>query len=333
MLKNDFLKKIYVSQLLLFLSFIVGTSQSAKGQNAYDHWLNSQKPATHLRQKGTYTLQEIYRTETGKRKDLELVQRQRYELGYLREDEGYVEGMPIYHVVTKLPEGQDWERLAAEGERYLAGQEVIGFNLLDSSTATYAFDEAGKLNYYVVDQQGSMHAIYTYNKDGHLLRYKDCMAPFNNSYWCAYYVYDYTATGQLIAAHSYNLAQGATTEEKELFAIDSMVYNVKGQLSERWTLDSAGTATQKAQYWYNEAGRLCGEQSNQWPISKQSPYYQKTYCYHNNGEFKRQEQAYYLGDNLQARQEEYYNRTGNLRRRLIYKRGKRPVSWYVVRYR
>ena len=318
--------------LLLVCSLWIAIA-NVTAQNAYDHWLQNQSPSTHLRYTGNYNSKETYKSSTGQRKDLELLQQQYYKAGYLREDILYAEEQKkLYHVVFELAASQHWETLAAQGGAYLAGVELIGLNLVDSSTTTYAFDSSGRLQYYVVDQQNSMHTIYTYQKDGQLLRYKDCLAPFNNAYWCAYYLYEYNDQQQLTKAFSYNLAQDQTPDQKELFAVDSMVYNTTGQLIERWTLDSAGSVTQQARYYYNNQGQLCGEHSKQWPIAEWTRSYKKNYCYRPNGQFKKQEDAYYLGEQLEARQERYYNRSGDLLRQATYKRGKQPINLYQMRY-
>lgn len=317
----------------LFAVFFLICLETIKAQNAYDHWLKSQEPSTHLRQKGSYSIKETYKSVTGKHKDLKLLQKQYYKSGCLREDVLYSqEQEKIYHILFKLPATYTWQDLAEKGDVYLSGAELVGLNIVDSSTATYSFDNTGKLKYYVVDNQGGMHAIYTYREDGQLLRYKDCLAPFNNAYWCTYYIYEYNKKQQLSKALSYNLAQNELPDQKELFAVDSMVYNDQGLLIERWTLDSVGNVTQKASYQYNRKGQLCQEKSLEWPTSRWTRSYKKTACYHSNGQLRKQEGAYYFGKQLEARQERLYNRQGNLLQQITYK-GRQSTSLYQIRYK
>lgn len=309
--------------------------EQTNAQNAYDHWLKSQELATHLRYEGNYSIKETYRSTTGKRQDLTLVQKQSYKAGYLREDILYANGQEkLYHILLQVPTSTTWEALEQKGGAYLAGVELVGFNLIDSNTTTYSFDDKGLLRYYVVDNHGSMHAVYSYNKEGQLLRYKDCLAPFNNAYWCAYYVYEYNEQQQLSKALSYNLAQDQTPDQKELFAIDSMVYNKEGLLAERWTLDSAGKATQRATYQYTQEGKLCQERSTQWPLAASGTRsYSKTACYRPNGQLKKQQDAYYFGEQLEVRQERRYNRAGDLMEQATYKQGKQAIGIYQLRYK
>ncbi|MGH1338905.1 MAG: hypothetical protein ACRBFS_22505 [Aureispira sp.] len=317
--------------MTLFLCFF---SEAALAQNAYDHWVKSKELATHLRYEGTYRSKETYKSPTGKRKDFKLVQQQYYEAGYLREDVLYTtEQGKLYHVRFELPAPHTWEALAQKGGAYLAGVEMVGRNLMDSSTTTYSFDDSGRLKYYVVDNQGSLHTVYTYGEEGQLLRYKDCLVPFDNAYWCAYYLYEYNDQQQLSKALSYNLGQDQTPDQKALYAIDSMVYNDRGLLIERWTLDSARVVTQKAIYSYNTANQLCEEHSSQWPLSTWTRSYKKTYCYRTNGQPKKQQDAYYFGNQLEIRQERLYNRQGALREQATYKQGKQPISLYQLRYK
>lgn len=318
----------------LFLLFLLLSLQTLTAQNAYDHWLQSQQASTHLRAEGDYSKKETYKSATGLEKDLKLLQEQYYEAGYLREDVLYTDQQEkLYHVVLQLPAPLTWENLAQKGANPLAGLELVERNQLDSSTSTYSFDEAGRLKYYVVDNQGNMHAVYTYREDGQLARYKDCLAPFKNTYWCAYYLYEYNEKQQLTKAFSYNLAQDQTPDQKELFAVDSMVYNEKGQLLERWTMDSARVVTQKAAYQYNKQGKLCREKSTQLPLSTFTRAYEKTSCYHKNGQLKEQQDAYYFGGELEVRQERLYNRQGYLIQQATYKKGKQPISLYQLSYK
>lgn len=321
-------KKILLPFLLLLYS------QITTAQNAYDHWLQSQQASTHLKAEGNYSKKETYKSATGLEKDLKLLQEQYYEAGYLREDVLYTEKEEkLYHVELQLPPPLTWQNIAQKGAHPLAGMEVIERNKIDSSTSTYSFDEAGRLKYYVVDNQGSMHAVYTYREEGHLARYKDCLAPFKNTYWCAYYIYEYNEKQQLVKALSYNLAQDQTPDQKELFAIDSMVYNEKGQLIEKWTMDSARVITQKATYQYSKQGKLCREKSTQLPLSTFTRAYEKTFCYHKNGQPKKQQDAYYFGGELEIRQERLYNRQGYLTQQATYKRQKQPISLYQIIYK
>lgn len=317
----------------LFLLFLLLSLQTLAAQNAYDHWIQSQQASTHLRAEGDYSKKETYKSATGLEKDLKLLQEQYYEAGYLKEDVLYTDQQEkLYHVVLQLPTPLTWENLAQKGANPLAEVDLVERNQLDSSTSTYSFDETGRLKYYVVDNQGSMHAVYTYREDGQLARYKDCLAPFKNTYWCAYYLYEYNEQQQLTKAFSYNLAQDQTPDQKELFAVDSMVYNEKGQLLERWTMDSARVVTQKATYQYNKQGKLCREKSTQLPLSTFTRAYEKTSCYHKNGQLKEQQDAYYFGGELEVRQERLYNRQGYLIQQATYKKGKQPISLYQLSY-
>ncbi|MFK7796642.1 MAG: hypothetical protein AB8E82_04255 [Aureispira sp.] len=319
---------------ILFLFLLNGIPDTSMAQNAYDHWLKSQELETHMRYKGNYSIKETYKSATGKRKDLQLTQQQYYKSGYLREDILYTyKKEKLYHVRFQLPASYTWDSLAQQGGAYLAGLEMVGFNVVDSSTTTYAFEESGKLKYYVVDQQGSLHVVYTYDEQGQLLRYKDCLAPFGNSYWCAYYVYEYNDKKQLTTARSYNLGQDQTPEQKDLFAVDSMVYNEQGLLIERWTLDNIGTVTQKAVYNYNEKEQLCQEISLSMPISELSKKYKKTMCYQPNGHLKKQQEAYYFGDRLEIRQERLFNTQGNLVSQATYKQAQQPINLYIIKYK
>jgi hypothetical protein len=319
---------------IVFLLFLIGIPNKSMAQNAYDHWLKSQELETHLRYRGNYSSKATYKSATGKRKDLQLTQQQYYKAGYLREDILYTNKQEkLYHVRFQLPTPHTWEQLSQQGGAYLAGLEMVGLNLLDSSTTTYAFEASGKLKYYVVDQQGSLHVVYTYDSTGQLLRYKDCLAPFGNAYWCAYYMYYYNNENQLTKAESYNLGQDQTPDQKELFAVDSMVYNEQGWLIERWTLDKAGTVTQKAMYSYNQQGQLCQETSAAMPVSELSEKYTKTNCYRANGHLKKQQEAYYFGKSLEVRQERQYNAQGDLIKQATYKRTKQPISLYLIKYK
>lgn len=316
---------------VLFVCFFSG---HLFAQNAYEHWLKSQELETHLRYEGSYSSKATYKSATGQRKDLTLVQQQYYKAGYLREDILYIKGREkLYHVRFELPTPYTWETLAQKGGAYLAGIEMVGRNLLDSSTTTYSFEASGKLKYYVVDNQGSLHAVYTYDAKGQLLRYKDCLAPFDNAYWCAYYWYEYNDQQQLSKAFSYNLGQDQTPDKKRLFAVDSMVYNDRGLLIERWTLDSAHVVTQKASYSYNNKDQLCEERSTQWPVSTWTRSYKKSHCYRANGQLRKQQDAYYFGKQLEVRQERLYNRQGQLLQQVTYKQGKKPIGLYLLRYK
>lgn len=318
---------------IVFLLLLIQIPDKSIAQNAYDHWLKNQELETHMRCNGDYTTKSTYKSTTGKKKDLQLTQEQSYQAGYLKEDILYTNNQEkLYHVRFQLPASHTWERLAVQGPTYLANVEMVGLNLLDSTTTTYAFEASGKLKYYVVDQQGSLHVVYTYNTAGQLLRYKDCLAPFDNAYWCAYYVYVYKDNKQLAKALSYNLGQDQTPDQKQLFAVDSMVYNEEGLLSERWTLDSAASITQKASYHYNKNRQLCLEISSQWPKTEWTRSYKKTSCYRPNGKLRKQQACYYFGKQEEARQERRYNRRGNLAKQVTYKR-EQPISLYVLQYK
>lgn len=299
---------------ILFLFFIAPFLVQA--QSGYDRWIAVQEGSgIHLL--GDYKEKKVYGSKTGAKSDLGLSQIQQYEKGRLVKDKMYVNYPELMYNMSI---------------NYQNDGTATGINLEDSSFVTYAFTEAQKLRYYVVDRQNDMHVVYTYDDDNDLIRCKDCLAPFNNHNWCAYYTYSYNKNKQLVGIASYNLEKGAEVDSKTLFESDSLVYE-NDLLTVRWTLNSAGEATQKASYSYNKKGLLLNEHSTQLEPYQNPRSYLKTYTYHCNGKLKTSEEAYYTNEKLDGKQVAQYNKKGHKIKQTSYRGDGKQTKLYLIKYK
>ncbi|BDS10736.1 hypothetical protein [Aureispira anguillae] len=284
-------------------------------QNGYSQWLSVQGTEMHLL--GDFKEKRVYGNPKGEQKKVALMQVQRYENGRLKRDVMY-NGYPqlMYDMVID----------------YQEDGTARGINVLDSSIVTYAFTNDKKIRYYVVDQQSATHVIYTYNDKGALIRCKDCLAPFGNHEWCAYYQYIYNEQEQLIKVLSYNLEKGMPVESKVLFATDSLEYE-QGLLKNRWTLNPAGNVTQKAVYKYNKKNLLEQEESTQLIANPNPKRYTKNYTYHCNKRLKQKVEAYYTGSHLDGQQIAKYNPKGWKIRQESYRGDGKRTKYYKIKYK
>lgn len=298
--------------LLLFLMIpFLGQTQSG-----YSRWISIQKGSgIHLT--GDYKEKKVYGSKTGDKSDLKLVQIQDYKNGRMVKDRMYIDFPSLmYDMVVN----------------YQEDGTAIGLNLEDSSAVTYAFTEAQKLRYYVVDRQNDMHVVYTYNDDGNLIRCKDCLAPFNDHNWCAYYTYTYNTQKQLTNIASYNLEKGVAVENRTLFERDSLVYK-NDLLETRWSYSSTGEAINKATYTYNSKGLLINEYSTQLEPYENPRSYTKTYTYHCNRKRKGLEETYYINQELEGQQISKYNKKGQKIKQESYRGDGKRTKLYKIKYR
>jgi hypothetical protein len=301
--------KLIVLLFLIFPFFV-------QAQSGYARWYSIQEGSgIHLA--GDYKEKKIYGSRTGDRSDLKLSQAQEYENGRLVKDMMYIDYPKVMYNMTI---------------NYQADGTAIGLNLEDSSVVTYSFTGAKKLRYYVVDRQNDMHVIYTYNDEGDLIRCKDCLAPFKDHNWCAYYTYVYNKEKQLTEIYSHNLEKGAEVETKEMFETDALVYE-EGLLTVRWTLNSTGEAIQKATYSYDKKGLLIKEYSTQLAPYENPRSYLKTYTYHCNRQLRSLEEAYYTNEKLDGKQVSKYNKKGNKIKQESYRGDDKRTKLYLIKYK
>lgn len=296
--------------LFLMLPFFV------QGQSGYARWSSIQE-GSEIHLSGNYKEKKVYGSKTGDKSDLNLSQVQEYQNGRLVKDMMYTNYPQLMYNMTL---------------NYQNDGTAIGMNLEDSSAVTYAFTEAKKLRYYVVDRQNDMHVVYTYNDDGNLIRCKDCLAPFKDHNWCAYYTYSYNDKKQLIGVSSYNLEKGAEVTSKTLFESDSLIYE-NDRLTVRWTLSSTGEAIQKATYSYDKKGLLIKEYSTQLPPYQNPRSYLKSYTYHCNRQLKCSEEAYYTNEKLDGKQISKYNKKGNKIKQESYRGDGKRTKLYLIKYK
>ncbi|CAA6828818.1 MAG: Unknown protein [uncultured Aureispira sp.] len=287
-----------------------------QAQSGYTRWHFIQE-GTEIHLAGNYKEKKVYGSRTGVKSDLKLSQIQQYEKGRLVKDKVYIDYPTLmYDIVLN----------------YQKDGTAIGMNLEDSSAVTYAFTKTNKLRYYVVDEQHELHVVYTYNDAGDLIRCKDCLAPFEEHNWCAYYRYAYNNKNQLIGVASYKLKKGAEVDTKTLFEADSLVYE-NDLLKVRWTLDTAGEAVQKASYSYDKKGLLLKEHSTQLGVDENSRSYLKSYTYHCNRQLKSLEEAYYTNDSLDGKQISKYNKKGNKIKQESYRGDGKRTKLYFMKYK
>lgn len=287
-----------------------------KGQSGYTRWVSIQEGSgIHLT--GNYKEKKVYGSRTGEKSDLKLSQIQQYENGRLVKDMMYIDYPKLMYNMNI---------------NYQNDGTAIGINLEDSSAVTYAFTEAQKLRYYVVDRQNDMHVVYTYNDDGNLIRCKDCLAPFNDHNWCAYYTYSYNSNKQLVGISSYNLEKGAEVDSKTLFEADSLVYE-NDLLMLRWTSNSTGERVQKATYSYNKKGLLIKEHSTQLAPYQNPRSYLKNYTYHCNRQLKSLKEIYYTNEKLDGKQVSKYNKKGNKIKQESYRGDAKRTKFYLMKYK
>jgi len=287
-----------------------------QAQSGYARWYSIQEGSgIHLA--GNYKEKKVYGSKTGDKSDLKLSHVQTYENNRLVKDMMYTEYPNLMYNMTI---------------NYQEDGTAIGMNIEDSSAVTYAFTEAGKLRYYVVDRQSDMHVVYTYNDDGNLIRCKDCLAPFDDHNWCAYYTYIYNEEKQLREIYSYNLEKGAAKESKTMFESDTLVYE-NDLLTLRWTLNATGEAIQKATYSYDKKGLLIKEHSTQLAPYENPRSYLKTYTYHCNRQLKGLEEAYYTNEKLDGKQVSKYNKKGDKVKQESYRGDAKRTKLYLIKYK
>jgi hypothetical protein len=299
-----------IAFLFLVFPFVI------QAQSGYARWYSIQEGSgIHLT--GNYKEKKVYSSKTGSKSDLKLSQIEQYKNGRLVKDMMYIDYPKLMYNISI---------------DYHEDGTATGINADDSSAVTYAFTEAKKLRYYVVDHQNDMHVVYTYNDDGNLIRCKDCLAPFNDHNWCAYYTYSYNKEQQLIGLSSYNLEKGAEVNTKTLFEADSLIYE-NDLLTVRWTLSVTGEAIKKATYSYNKKGLLLKEHSTQLTPYENPRSYLKTYSYHCNQELKSLEESYYTNEKLDGKQLSKYNKKGNKIKQESYRGDGKRTKLYVIKYR
>ena len=296
--------------MLVFPLFVQGQ------KSGYARW-HSIQDGSEIHLSGNYKEKKVYGSRTGAKSDLKLSQIQEYEKGRLVKDMMYTNYPKLmYHISLN----------------YQDDGTAIGINLEDSSAVTYAFTAEKTLRYYVVDRQNDMHVGYTYNDGGSLIRCKDCLAPFNNHNWCAYYTYSYNKKKQLIGTASYNLEKGAEVTTKTLFESDSLVYE-NDLLTVRWTLNTTGDAIQKATYSYDKKGLLLKEYSTQLAPYENPRSYLKSYTYHCNRQLKTSEEAYYTNEKLDGKQLSRYNKKGYKIKQESYRGDGKRTKLYLIKYK
>lgn len=301
--------KLIILLFLVFPFFI-------QAQSGYARWHSIQEGSgIHLA--GDYKEKKVYGSKTGAKSELKLEQIQQYENGRLVKDKMYIEYPKLMYNMAI---------------NYQKDGTAIGINLEDSSAVTYAFTAEKKLRYYVVDAQNDLHVVYTYNDAGDLIRCKDCLAPFKDHDWCAYYTYSYNNEKQLIGVSSYSLVKGAEVSSKTLFEADSLVYE-NNLLTVRWTLNSTGEAVQKATYSYDKKGLLLKEHSTQLESYENPRSYLKNYTYHCNRQRKTLEEAYYTNERLDGKQVSKYNKKGHKVKQESYRGDGKRTKLYLIKYR
>lgn len=303
------MNKSYVWALLGCVGSFLVQAQSY----GYEHWQNIQNSEVHL--KADYQEKRVEQRQPNRQWTPVQIQTYRAD-GRLERDQSYSAYPELLYDIYF--EYNNKERTAQ------------GINVLDSSRVTYAFTPEGWLRYYVVDRTNNIHMIYSYDEARRLKSVKDCMAPFGNHYWCAYYTYQYNGEGQLTRIQSHNLRNDLPLDSLELFSIDSLVYQ-EGQLTERWTLNAQHTPRQIAYYTYNKRQQLTEEVGKQ--LQADVPLaYRKTYRYRCNRTLLRKVEQYYKGDQLQGRQENRYHPKGWLIEQKSYRQSKQPVNHYRMIY-
>ena len=298
-----------------WLLLLVWVEQSMAQSHGYDYWERIQDKALHLR--ADFKQKTVASKRFAKGGEWVPLQVQTYnEAGRLAREQYY---QPYPSLLYDLH------------FTYLDDGTAEGLNVLDSNRVTYGFTETGLLNYYVDDRRNNIHIIYTYNEEQQLQSVKDCMAPFGNYHWCGYYDYQYDSSGRLKQIQSYNLGTGLPLDSVKLFRTDSLVYNARAQLTERWTLDPQNQLQHRTLYTYNRKGQLQKEQGQQLK-GPENLSYLKTYRYHCNGQLKARTERFYTDQQQDARQERRYNRRGWLRSQTSYNQGQRPVVQLRLTY-
>ena len=235
---------------LLLLSFT-----PVVAQDGYQQWLDVQGNTLHLR--ADCRIKKYFVSANGKDADLRLRQVQFYQNQRLVQDKMYQQNSDLLLYNIQIS--------------YFVDNTAKGINLMDSSEITYAFNEQQKIRYYVLDQQSFYHVVYSYNDSGQLLRCKDCMDPFGNHQWCAFYNYEYDKSNRLKKVLSYNLPKNKPNTEKVLFAIDSLVYQ-KDTLRKIVSKTPQGKISQILYYRYDNKGRISFEKRQLMPafVTKKS---------------------------------------------------------------
>ncbi len=259
----------------LLFCFVLTAAFSQKG---YKVWLNNQLNETHLQ--GKLKTKKVYKSTTGNEDDLKLVQEQTFEQGWLVSDKLInLNGEPEFLFNIKLSK--------------IDAMTVEALNLNDSTLATYSFTEENKLRYYVVNNNPTLHLIYTYDSLGNLLKCKDCMNPLGKHEWCVYYGYTYNKNGNLTAVYNYRLLNNQKVDEKELIASDTLFYNSKNQLTKKVTKMADGQEIAITEYSYNKKGLLIKEYSTQTDLYPEPRSYMKTFQYRCNRKRKTAQEKYF----------------------------------------
>lgn len=309
-----------ISWVRLFLFWVmgIGTFIAPKlfAQDAYNQWKIVQNPEFHLL--GNYKEKRIFSSSSGRSKDLKLVQIQAYKNGRMVWDVFYDKypNMIIY----------------AMDIRYTDSTNAVATNLLDSTQSTYAFTDAGKMQYFVVDKISNQHLILTYNDKGFLMKCKDCLSPFKDHQTCAYYMYYYNEDNTLQKAESYTLESDKMVDTKILYAVDSLVYE-NGLLKTRYSLNTAKEIIQKIDFQYNTNYLLEKEISAQTSVYAKPRSYTKNYTYHSNNQLKTQTELYFIKEELDGKQIILHDKKGRKVQQEFYNKEGVLESFYKIRYK
>ena len=206
-----------------------------------------------------------------------------------------------------------------------------GINLIDSSTISYAFTNQNKIRYYVIDRNSSYHIIYGYDDTGRLLRCKDCMDPFGNHQWCAYYEYQYDQQKRLKVVLSYNLPKDKDKIDKVLFSTDSLRYH-KGLLMQIISQSPNGKINQVVDYSYDKKGRVLTEKRALMQGLETAKTIQKHYQYSINNLSKKIRTNFYNKEYLYVYQIEQYDVQNRLIQQAAYNENGIGTNYYKMVY-
>lgn len=298
-----------------FLLFLLLLTTTGKTQNAYQQWLAIEDNEIHL--KGNCKERKIYASRTGHKADLELIQVQQYEKQRLVYDK-------MYRVFPN--------ELLYELAIIYDGNEAIGLNLMDSSQVSYAFTEDQKLRYYVVDGNAAVHAVYSYDEQGKLVRCKDCLGSSGDHRLCVWYYYYYNKNEQLSHTATYFYPKGTDGSDKVLQGTDSLFYEGE-KLVKKLQYDSTGQLLNQIDYQYNKR-KLCEQETLTWHLlEKQNLRQTVTYSYYCNKKIKEEMGTYYKNGQLEFKQMIVYNKKGKKTKQTAYNAAGQAVSLYEVYYK
>ena len=284
-------------------------------QDGYKQWLAVQGSSLHLQE--NCRIKTIYASIDGDSTRLNKQQVQFFEQQRLVRD--------------KMFQHQSEDLLYDIQINYSDDNTAKGINLIDSSTISYAFTNQNKIRYYVIDRNSSYHIIYSYDDTGRLLRCKDCMDPFGNHQWCAYYEYQYDQQKRLKLVLSYNLPKDKDKIDKVLFSTDSLRYH-KGLLMQIVSQSPKGKINQVVDYSYDKKGRVLTEKRALMQDLETAKTIQKHYQYNINNLSKNIRTNFYNKEYLYGYQIEQYDVQNRLIQQAAYNENGIGTNYYKMVY-